>query len=113
MRCRKRLEVEVKRDGKVHRIVFAGGDVAEKLQGVGTVRATRTGTTVRVWPDPKYFDSPKCRCRSSSALLRSKAVLMPGVTVTLLVEKGKDSEDADLAVQGRPARLPARAGATG
>ncbi len=48
----KRLEVEVKRDGKVHRIVFAGGEVVEKLKVVGTVGARNTGTTVRAWPDP-------------------------------------------------------------
>src|SRR4051794_17539164 len=54
----RRLEVEVKRDGKVHRIVFAHGDVAEKLKVIGSTGARTTGTTVRVHPDPKYFDSP-------------------------------------------------------
>ena len=37
-------------------------------------------------------------------LLRSKAVLMPGVTVSLVNEKTK--ETPELAIQGRPARLP-------
>jgi len=53
----RRLEVEVKRDGKVHRIVFAGGDVAEKLKVIGTCGQHATGTLVRAYPDPKYFDS--------------------------------------------------------
>ncbi|MGA1288234.1 MAG: DNA topoisomerase IV subunit B [Rubrivivax sp.] len=84
----RRLEVTVHREGRTARIVFAGGDVVEALQ----VRARNTverrqGTTVRVWPDPKYFDSPELPRADLLHLLRSKAVLMPGVTVTLTVEK--------------------------
>jgi len=88
----KRLEVEVKRDGKVHRIVFRDGDVAEKLKVVGTVGARATGTTVRAYPDPKYFDSPTVSLPDLTRLLRAKAVLLPGVKVTLTVEKGKDEK---------------------
>ena len=85
----KRLEVEVKRDGKVHRIVFAGGDVAEKLKVVGNVGPRNTGTTVRVYPDPKYFDAPSVSIPDLARLLRAKAVLLPGVAVTLRNEAGK------------------------
>ncbi len=86
----RRLEVEVRRDGKVHRIVFANGDVAEPLQVVGNVSAKVTGTTVRAYPDPKYFDAPDVSMAELERLLRAKAVLLPGVTVTLHVEAGKD-----------------------
>ena len=86
----RRLEVEVKRDGKVHRIVFAGGDVEQKLKVVGTAAARASGTTVRAYPDPKYFDSPHVSMPELERLLRAKAVLLPGVKVTLHVEKGKD-----------------------
>ncbi|MFO1314351.1 MAG: DNA topoisomerase IV subunit B [Burkholderiales bacterium] len=85
----KRLEVEVRRDGKVHRIVFAGGDVAEKLKVVGTCGARTTGTTVRVHPDPKYFDAPNVSLPDLARLLRAKAVLLPGVRVSLRSELGK------------------------
>jgi len=85
----KRLEVEVKRDGKVHRIVFAGGDVAEKLKVIGTCGARAAGTTVRVFPDPKYFDAPDVSVPELARLLRAKAVLLPGVKVSLRVETGK------------------------
>jgi topoisomerase-4 subunit B len=84
----RRLEVEVKRDGKVHRIVFQGGEVAEKLKVIGTCGQRASGTTVRTHPDPKYFDSPKVSVPELERLLRAKAVLLPGVTVTLHVEKG-------------------------
>src|SRR5438094_1807325 len=88
----RRLEAEVKRDGKAYRIVFAGGDVAEKLKLTGTVGARNTGTTVRVHPDPKYFDSPHVSLHDLERLLRAKAVLLPGVKVTLTIEKGKERQ---------------------
>jgi len=82
-----RLECEVRRDGKVHRIVFVDGDVAEKLCVVG--KATGSGTSVRIWPDPKYFDSPVIPVAELARLLRTKAVLLPGLTVTLTDESAK------------------------
>ena len=88
----KRLEVEVKRDGKLHRIVFAGGDVDQKLKVIGTCAMRETGTTVRAYPDPKYFDSPNVSLPELERLLRAKAVLLPGVKVTLYVEKGKEQK---------------------
>jgi topoisomerase-4 subunit B len=85
----KRLEVTVFRDGQVARIAFAGGDVIEPLALRRAARDDRkSGTTVRVWPDAKYFDSADLSRHDLTHLLRSKAVLMPGVRVTLAVEKG-------------------------
>jgi len=86
----KRMEVEVKRDGKVHRIVFANGDVVEKLKVAGTVGPRNTGTKLRIWPEPKYFDAPDVSMPELARLLRAKAVLLPGVKVNLHVEKGKE-----------------------
>jgi topoisomerase-4 subunit B len=85
----RRLEVEVKRDGKVHRIVFEGGDVAERLRTVGTCGQRASGTIVHAWPDPKYFDSPAVSVPALERLLRAKAVLLPGVKVSLHVAKDK------------------------
>ncbi|MCC7325530.1 MAG: type IIA DNA topoisomerase subunit B [Burkholderiales bacterium] len=84
----KRLEVEVKRDGKLHRIVFADGEVEEPMKVVGSCAARATGTRVRVAPDPKYFDVPTVSVPELTRLLRAKAVLLPGVRVSLRVEIG-------------------------
>ncbi|HZP92598.1 MAG TPA: DNA topoisomerase IV subunit B [Burkholderiales bacterium] len=85
----KRLEVEVKRDGARHRIVFAdNGKVKEPLRRLGQVGPRDSGTRVRFWPDPKYFDSPKIVADDIAALLRAKAMLLPGVKFTLGLEKG-------------------------
>ncbi|MBX3624689.1 MAG: type IIA DNA topoisomerase subunit B [Rhizobacter sp.] len=84
----KRLEVHVCREGQVASIVFSGGDVIEPLKLRKATNADRkSGTTVRTWPDAKYFDSTDFPKAELVHLLRSKAVLMPGVTVTLTIEK--------------------------
>ena len=86
----KRLEVEVKRDGKVHRIVFAGGEVIEPLKVIGSSGARTSGTLIRAYPDPKYFDSPTVSLPELERSLRAKAVLLPNVKVSLIVDKGKE-----------------------
>ena len=84
----RRLEVTVWRDGQVASIAFAGGDVIEPLKLRKNGAADRkSGTTVRAWPDAKYFESGELPKAELTHLLRSKAVLMPGVSVTLATEK--------------------------
>jgi topoisomerase-4 subunit B len=86
-----RLEVTVFRDGQVASLTFSGGDVVEPLTTRPIASGERKqGTTVRVWPDAKYFDSANLPMGELVHLLRSKAVLMPGVSVTLTNEKSKD-----------------------
>ncbi|MDI1339160.1 DNA topoisomerase IV subunit B [Polaromonas sp.] len=87
----KRLEVSSYRDGMAATLVFSGGDVIEKLQLRKQAEGDRkSGTTVRAWPDAKYFEAAALPMAELTHLLRSKAVLMPGVTVTLVVEKTKE-----------------------
>jgi topoisomerase IV subunit B len=89
----KRLEATSYRDGQVATIVFEGGDVTTPLKLRKASEGDRkSGTTVRAWPDPKYFESAVLPMADLAHLLRSKAVLMPGVTVTLLVEKTKETQ---------------------
>ena len=88
-----RLEATIWRDGQVAHLAFAGGDVAEPLtvrpaHDGGTAAGDRKqGTTVRVWPDARYFESAALPLAELTHLLRSKAVLMPGVSVTFIDEK--------------------------
>jgi len=77
----RRLEVWVRRDGKVHHMAFEGGERVSKLRVVGEVGRRNTGTTVRFWPDPRYFDSPRFSVPRLRHLLRAKAVLCPGLEV--------------------------------
>ena len=88
-----RLEATAYREGQVARLVFAGGDVVEPLQVRPAAEGDRKqGTSVRVWPDPKYFESQALPMAELTHLLRSKAVLMPGVMVSLLNEKSRETQ---------------------
>jgi topoisomerase-4 subunit B len=78
-----RVDVYIKRDGNEYTMSFAHGERATKLDVVGSVGRKNTGTRLRFWPDAKYFDTPKFNLRALRHLLRAKAVLCPGLTVTL------------------------------
>ncbi len=89
----RRMEARSWREGQVATLVFEGGDVTQALQiRPQGAEDRKQGTTVRVWPDPKYFESAALPMGELVHLLRSKAVLMPGVSVTLVHEKTKDSQ---------------------
>jgi topoisomerase-4 subunit B len=84
----KRLDVTVWRDGKVAEIGFSHGDVVHPLVSRPAARGEkRSGTRVTAWPDSKYFDSANIPLGELQRLLRSKAVLLPGVEVVLVIEK--------------------------
>ncbi len=86
----KRCEVTVFRDGQKHTIVFEGGELKTKLKSEKS-KDKRSGTIVRLWPDPKYFDSPNIPMNELEHLVRSKAYLLPGLTMVLEVE-GKQNK---------------------
>jgi topoisomerase IV subunit B len=85
-----RLDLTVWRDGGEHQMTFENGSVTKPLKQVGEVPKKRTGTRVTVWPDSKYFDSATLPAGELTHLLRSKAVLLAGVTVKLAIEKTGD-----------------------
>jgi topoisomerase IV subunit B len=88
-----RLEVNVWREGGMHTIVFADGDVVQKLKSRSIAKdEKKSGTRVTVWPNAKYFDSPTIPQSELQRLLRSKAVLLPGVKVTLVNAKNGDTQ---------------------
>ncbi|WP_300449171.1 DNA topoisomerase IV subunit B [Accumulibacter sp.] len=87
-----RLEVEVVRDGARHRMAFAAGAVVEPLQRVGDAPKKTTGTRLRAWPDPTFFDTSTIPLAQLERLLRSKALLLPGLQVSLSVEDGSTSD---------------------
>ncbi|MCX7169782.1 MAG: DNA topoisomerase IV subunit B [Proteobacteria bacterium] len=95
-----RVDVEVRRDGKIHHVVFSqGGEQVSAIEVIGDARKL-SGTRVRLWPNPKYFDSPKFNLAALERVLRSKAVLLPGVAVRL------DLEQADLTIVSKSWSYP-------
>ncbi|MCG6866154.1 MAG: DNA topoisomerase IV subunit B [Thiogranum sp.] len=88
----KHLEVWVRRDGKEYNLAFKGGEKIAGLDEVGKVGKQNTGTTIRFWPDPQFFDSAKFSLPRLKHVLRAKAVLCPGLEVTLFDEKSDETD---------------------
>ena len=112
----KNLEVWIRRGGKEYNLSFAGGKKRGKMEVVGTVGKANTGTTIRFWPDPQYFDSPKISIPKLKHALKAKAVLCPGLTVRLKIAKPKERiewcysgglEEYLLEAMGKGEHLPA------
>lgn len=78
----KRLDVKVKRDGNVYSIAFENGHKVQNLTIIGTCGLKETGTSVHFWPDAHYFDSEKFSVSRLTHILKAKAVLCPGLSIT-------------------------------
>jgi topoisomerase IV subunit B len=89
----KHLECWVKRGGKEYNISFKDGKVSSPLEVVDTVGQRNTGTRVRFWPDPKFFDSDKFSVPQLKHTLKAKAVLCPGLRVKFVNEATKETEE--------------------
>lgn len=89
----KKVEIQIKRDGKLHAISFANGDLLEPLEVTGKVGKKNTGTFVRFWPDASFFDSPKYALGRLTHLLRAKAVLSPGLKITFTDEATNETQE--------------------
>ena len=80
------LEVWVKRGGMEYNMAFAHGEKLSELEPVGEVGKRNTGTAIRFWPEPRYFDSPRFSVPRLRHALRAKAVLCPGLKVVFTDE---------------------------
>jgi len=89
----KRLEVEIKRDGKKYSIFFKNGDKGSDLAVTGDVGKRNTGTLIRFWPNPKYFESGAFSIKRMKHVMRAKAVLCPGLKVTFLNQNTGETDE--------------------
>ena len=87
-----KVEVTVCRDGGEYFIRFLDGVAEQPLVQIGTAPKKRTSTLVRAWPNAKYFDTPNVVMAQLERSLRSKAVLLPGVNVSLYTEKTQQTQ---------------------
>ncbi|STX29522.1 Topoisomerase IV subunit B [Legionella beliardensis] len=79
-----RVEVTIKRNGVIYQMCFANGEKTQELNEIGVVKKRDTGTIIRFWPNPKYFDSAKFSVKQLMHVLRAKAVLCPGLAMTFI-----------------------------
>jgi topoisomerase IV subunit B len=89
----KNLECWIKRGGKEYNISFKDGKVRSKLEVVDDVGKNNTGTKVRFWPDPQYFETPSFSVPKLKHVLRAKAVLCPGLRITFKADGTDDKEE--------------------
>lgn len=89
-----KLEVTVRRGGKEYSMTFAGGEPQTELKETGTVGARNTGTAIRFWPDPQYFDTVKFQVSRFKRLLRAKAVLCSGLTINFTDETDSGNDES-------------------
>ena len=82
-----KLNVKIKRDSKEYEINFLAGEKEKDLKPVGDVGATNSGTTIRFYPDSKYFETLEINKKSLKHLLKAKAVLCPGLQIDYFDEK--------------------------
>jgi len=84
------LEVEVKRDGKVHHMRFKRGKTATKLEVIG--KAKGTGTTITFKPDSEIFPVIEYKYDILANRLRELAFLNRGIEITLKDERNEKQE---------------------
>lgn len=89
----RRLEITIRRDGNIHEMAFEGGEKVSELAITGTCGKRNTGTGIRFWPDAQYFDSANFSLPRLIHVLRAKAVLCPGLRVSLLDEKKNEKTE--------------------
>lgn len=85
-----KLTVTICRDQKQYEIMFEDGHLTSPLRVVG--ETARRGTTVNFKPNPKYFDSPAFSISKLTTLAKTKAVLCPGLKVTLKIHEAEELE---------------------
>lgn len=89
----KKLEVTIRRGGNVYSMTFAHGDKKTKLAITGKANKGESGTSVRFWPEEKYFDVARFSVNKLKHTLRAKAVLCPGLHVTFIDEAAKEQQE--------------------
>lgn len=89
----KNLEIWIRRDSKEYKISFGDGFKKTDLEEVGSVGKLNTGTTIRFWPDEKYFDSPKISIGKLRHILKAKAVLCPGLLIRFKDDASGEKEE--------------------
>src|SRR3972149_6981544 len=77
-----RVELEIRRDGKVYRQAYERGKVATQLEEVGTT--DKTGTTITFRPDTTIFETLDFSYDSLSQRFRELAFLNPGITISFV-----------------------------
>jgi topoisomerase-4 subunit B len=89
-----KLDVRIRRDGTEYQQTYADGKKQTDLNKMARVGKKNTGTLIHFWPDPQFFDTVKISLPRLKHVLRAKAVLCPGLKISLLVEADKEQNES-------------------
>jgi topoisomerase-4 subunit B len=95
-----RLEVRIRRNGIEYQQFYADGKKQSNLQQIGKVGKKNSGTLIHFWPDPQFFDSVKFSVSRLKHVLRAKAVLCPGLKISLMLEADPEQNESWLYEDG-------------
>lgn len=84
-----RLEVEVSRNNKIHKIAFERGVTTEPLKVIGDT--DKRGTKVTFWPDGSIFSTTIYKWDILAKRLRELAFLNAGITISLSDERSDET----------------------
>jgi len=95
-----KLEVRIRRNGVEYQQFYADGKKLSGLKQIGKVGKNNSGTLIHFWPDPQFFDSVKFSVSRLKHVLRAKAVLCPGLKISLMLEADPDQNESWLYEDG-------------
>ena len=95
-----KLEVRIRRNGIEYQQFYAEGKKQSDLKQIGKVGMKNSGTLIHFWPDPQFFDSVKFSVSRLKHVLRAKAVLCPGLKISLMLEAHPDQNESWLYEDG-------------
>ena len=95
-----KLEVRVRRNSIEYQQFYADGKKQSDLKQIGKVGKKNSGTLIHFWPDPQFFDSVKFSVSRLKHVLRAKAVLCPGLKISLMLEADPEQNESWLYEDG-------------
>ncbi len=94
----RKMEVTVKRDGKIHQVEFARGKTVQPVHQIG--EADTKGTSVRFWPDEAIFSVTTYEYDILAKRFRELAYLNRGVRIKFIDERDAERADTEFHSEG-------------
>ena len=92
------LTVRVHKNGLIHEMKFARGNITQEMTVVG--KTDRTGTEVTFQPDPEMFDTTEYDYEILHTRMREKAFLTAGLTISITDKRGEEEIGETMCYEG-------------
>ena len=92
------LQVRVYKNGQIHQMKFARGQIIQPMTVVGTT--DRTGTEVTFQPDPEMFDDVLYSYEILHERMREEAFLNAGLSITITDARTEEAQTETMCYEG-------------